>query len=185
MRRRWSRRATVLMALAMGTSLVACTTSSPTSSVQPGLPSPSPSQVVAASPLPTPTALPTLAPARPKPAAKPVQPALPLAWSVQVRLFTYSPTLYSVAVIVVDAGGRRLPASYRLNLTRVVNPPPVCLSSPCPKPPTTWVDGSSGCCTPESISLNINWGGTWSIRGSVTYRGVTKSVSGSGAIRYP
>jgi hypothetical protein len=30
--------------------------------------------------------------------------------------------------------------------------------------------------------MNLPWGGNWSVRGSVTYLGVTKSVSGSGTI---
>lgn len=181
MRSSCSRRVLILMALTMGTSLVACTTSSPTSSVQPRLPSPSPSQVVAAAPLPTPTALHTLAPARPKPVAKPVQHAPPLIWSVQVHVYNYNSTLHSVTVTILDSRGVRLLGSFRLILTRVVNPPPVCLTGPCP--PTTYVDRYSGCCTTEYMALNMNWGGTWSVRGSVTYGGVTKAVAGSGRIR--
>ena len=177
------RRVLPLVAITMTASLVTCTTSSPTSSVQPGVPSPT--QIVAPSPLatPSPTASPALTSASPKPVPKPMPIARPLTWTAQVSLVTYNPTLHSVAVTILDSRGVRLLGSFRLTLTRVVNPPPVCLSGPCPPPPTTFVDRYSGCCTTEYMPLNMNWGGKWSIRGSVTYGGVTKSVSGSGAIR--
>jgi hypothetical protein len=42
-----------------------------------------------------------------------------------------------------------------------------------------------GCCTPESLYVNMAFGGTWAVRGSVTWENQTKPVSASGTIPYP
>jgi hypothetical protein len=172
-----------IVALAMTLSIVTCTTSGPTSSVQPGGPSPSPTQISVPSPLatPSPTASPALTSAQPKPATKLIPIARPLTWTVHVVLVHDNSPFSGVVVTILDSRGVVLLGSFRLILTRVVNPPTTgCLSGTCPPPPTTYVDRYSGCCTPEFMALGMNWGGRWSVRGSVTYKGVTKSVSRSG-----
>lgn len=163
-----------IAALTVTLSLAACTT--PAASVAPGVPSPS-AQVLAPSPAPTPSKAGAVALDKTKPVTTPGRQAHPPAWSVSVRLIGPS-----IAVRIFDSGGVPKWGSFHLILTVVENGPR-CFVSPCSPPkPGTYVQHYDGCCTPEYIPMNLPWGGNWSVRGSVTYLGVTKSVSGSGTI---
>ena len=84
--------------------------------------------------------------------------------------------------------GDREFGSFDLTLALVVNANPCCSIGPNPSPPpppTIYVQHYSGCCTPEIMAVNMAFGGSWAVTGTVTWHGQTKRVSTYGSVSYP
>jgi hypothetical protein len=82
-------------------------------------------------------------------------------------------------ITVVDANGKQLPA--RFNLTLALAATPCCPNNP-PQQPFITTQHYSGCCAPEAMPVNLQWGGSWALTGTVTWRGRVERVSESGPV---
>jgi hypothetical protein len=141
-----------------------------------------------AAPTPTPTPTPTPSspqvPSEAKPQPPP-PPAKPLAWEVRILVTNFASNERAVTVEIWDARTVVQPGSFDLTATLVTNSNPCCGNgaNPTPRPtPTTTIQHYVGCCTPKSIALNMYFGGSWTVTGTVTWQGQTKPISASGTI---
>jgi hypothetical protein len=198
-RSRYSIPMRVLTALMLAATLAGCAALAAHPSGQ-GRDSSTPAAEVLASPpastpvasTPTPSASPSVVSASAT-LQPPVPPVHPVVWQVHVYLITLTRVDHSLVVAVVDSRGvqpvgDREFGSFDLVLTLVVNANPCCSIGPSPTPtplPATYVQHYVGCCTPEYMYVNMAFGGTWAVRGTVTWGGQTKPVSASGTVSWP
>ena len=122
--------------------------------------------------------VPVAPPAQPVPAVRTPDPN----WTAHVY-FTQPP--YRVVVTILDSRGIHELGNYDLVLTMMSNPPRCCFIGPSPAPSPTSspiVQHFAGCCTPEYLQVNLIWGGTWAVTGSVSFYGRTERVSASGTV---
>jgi hypothetical protein len=183
-----------ILAVVAGATLASCA-ALPRHSAQQVGPSAPADEVVAtsasttdATPTPTPTPIPPPSPtqvpseAKPQPAPPPTK---PLAWEVRIFVSDFGSNERAVTVEIWDARTVVQPGAYDLIATLVANSNPCCGNgaNPTPRPaPTTTIRHYVGCCTPKSIALNLYFGGSWTVTGTVTWQGQTKPVSASGTI---
>ena len=139
---------------------------------------------------PTPAASPTLAVTpSPSPFPSAVIPSStpPTAgtanWSTRVYLTVLDRYHQRLTITVVDAHGIQQPARFNLTLALAATPccPNPSNSTPSPQPFIT-TQQYSGCCTPEVMPVNLQWGGAWALTGTVTWGGRAERVSESGPV---
>jgi hypothetical protein len=172
-----------IVAVVVAAALAACAPapmSHPTSSSGPAVavvatptPSDSPTPAVTPSPSPSPTAV---IPSSTLPIT-----AATLSWSSRVYLTVLDRYHQRLTITVVDAHGIQEPA--RFNLTLALAATPCCPNSGNPAAShfiTT--QQYNGCCTPEVMPVNLQWGGAWALTGTVTWGGRVERVSESGPV---
>jgi hypothetical protein len=136
-------------------------------------PSDSPTPAVTPSPSPSPTAV---IPSSTLPVT-----AGTLSWSSRVYLTVLDRYHQRLTITVVDAHGIQQPA--RFNLTLALAATPCCPNSGNPAAsPFITTQQYSGCCTPEVMPVNLQWGGAWALTGTVTWGGRVERVSESGPV---
>jgi hypothetical protein len=99
-------------------------------------------------------------------------------WSIRVYLTVLDRYHQRLMITVVDAHGVLQPARFTLTLALAAT---LC----CPNtssPPFITTQQYSGCCTPEAMPVNLQWGGAWAVTGTVTWRGRVERVSQSGPV---
>lgn len=103
-------------------------------------------------------------------------------WSVRVYLTVMDRFHQRLTVAIVDSRGIQEPGSY--NLTLALAATPCCPNNPTPPPGPiiTTQHYSSYCCTPVVMPVNLQWGGTWAVTGTVSWGGRTERVSESGPV---
>jgi hypothetical protein len=139
----------------------------------------------------TPAATPTLAvtpwpspsPSAATPSSTPGPPAGTVDWSTRVYLTVLDRYHQRLTITVVDAHGIQQPARFNLTLALAATPccPNPSNSTPPPQPFAT-TQQYSGCCTPEAMPVNLQWGGAWALTGTVTWGGRVERVSESGPV---
>lgn len=134
-----------------------------------------PSTVVVA----TPTPLPSLSASAVKASStlRPVT-AGAVSWSARVYLVVLDRYHQRLEIHVVDANGVQQPATFNVTLA-------LGATACCPdwsKPPFITTMHYHGCCTPEAMPVNLQWGGGWGLAGTVTLWGRVQSVSASGPV---
>lgn len=100
-------------------------------------------------------------------------------WSTRVYLTVLDRYHQRLTITVVDAHGIQQPA--RFNLTLALAATLCCPPTPPPQPFIT-TQRYNGCCTPEVMPVNLQWGGAWALTGTVTWRGRVERVSASGPV---
>lgn len=102
-------------------------------------------------------------------------------WSARVYLTVLDRYHQRLTITVVDAHGIQQPA--RFNLTLALAATPCCPNNPTPPAqPFITTQQYNGCCTPEVMPVNLQWGGAWALTGTVTWGGRVERVSESGPI---
>jgi len=139
-------------------------------------PTPSASPTLAVTPSPSPSASAVIPSSTPRPIT-----AGTVNWSTRVYLTVLDRYHQRLTITVVDAHGIQQPARFNLTLALAAilccpNP-----SNPTP-PPFITTQQYNGCCTPEVMPVNLQWGGAWALTGTVTWGGRVERVSESGPV---
>jgi hypothetical protein len=102
-------------------------------------------------------------------------------WSTRVYLTVLDRYHQRLTITVVDAHGIQQPASFHLTLALAATL--CCPSNPAPpQQPFITTQLYNGCCTPEVMPVNLQWGGAWALTGTVTWGGRVERVSESGPV---
>jgi len=135
-------------------------------------PSPSPTLTMTPSPSPAPSAV------TPSSTLRPIT-AGTVNWSTRVYLTVLDRYHQRLTITVVDAHGIQLPASFNLTLALAAT---LCCPPTPPPQPFISTQPYHGCCTPEVMPVNLQWGGAWALTGTVTWGGRVERVSESGPV---
>jgi hypothetical protein len=129
-----------------------------------------------------PSASPSPSPVLPSSTSQPIT-AGSVSWSTRVYLTVLDRYHQRLTITVIDARG--IPQPARFNLTLALAATPCCPNPSNPTPPSEPFISSqqySGCCTPEVMPVNLQWGGAWALTGTVTWGGRVQRVSESGPV---
>jgi len=141
-------------------------------------PTPSTSPTLAVTPSPLPSASAVIPSSTPRPIT-----AGSVSWSTRVYLTVLDRYHQRLTITVVDGEGIQQPARFNLTLALAATlccPNP---SNPTPPPqPVITTQQYNGCCTPEVMPVNLQWGGAWALTGTVTWGGRVERVSESGPV---